>query len=120
MTDLLVVKAKLKDVCGSCNVAGDLAESLDKKARELMKDAVARAKDNGRRTVMAKDVACNFVAKKADTMLVVRAKLKDVAEGCNVAGDLADALNNALNKCLLKAVERAKENKRNTAMAKDI
>jgi len=120
MTDLLVVKAKLKDVCGSCNVAGDLAEALDKKARELMKDAVARAKDNGRRTVMAKDVACNFVAKKADIMLVVRAKLKDVAEGCNVAGDLAEALNNALNKCLLKAVERAKENKRNTAMGKDV
>ena len=120
MTDLLVVKAKLKDVCGSCNVAGDLAESLDKKARELMKDAVARAKDNGRRTVMAKDVSCNFVAKKADVMLVVRAKLKDVAEGCNVAGDLAEGLSAKVEQLIKEACKRAEANGRKTVQSRDL
>lgn len=120
MADLLVVKAKLKDVATGCNVAGDLAESLDKKARELMKDAAARAKDNGRRTVMAKDIPGSFVCGKSEAMLVVRAKVKDAADGCNVAGDLAEALNNVLNGLVKNAVERAKGNKRSTVMGKDL
>ena len=120
MADLLVVKAKLKECAGGCNVAGDLAESLDKHARALMKDAAARAKDNGRRTIMAKDVPGSFVCKDAKTMLVVRAKVKDAAEGCNCAGDLAEALNNVLNDKVSSAVERAKGNKRSTVMGKDL
>ncbi len=56
MADLVVVKAKLKDVIGDYNVAGDLAEELDKIVRELLKKAATRADANGRRTVMAKDL----------------------------------------------------------------
>ncbi|PIN70177.1 DUF1931 domain-containing protein [Candidatus Woesearchaeota archaeon CG11_big_fil_rev_8_21_14_0_20_43_8] len=56
MADLLVVKAKLKDVCKECNVAGDFADALDKKVRTLVSDAVARAEGNNRKTVMAKDL----------------------------------------------------------------
>ncbi|MGE0793058.1 MAG: DUF1931 domain-containing protein [Candidatus Woesearchaeota archaeon] len=56
MADLVVVKAKLKDVIGDFNVAGDLAEELDKIVRDLLKKAAARAEANGRRTVMAKDL----------------------------------------------------------------
>ena len=53
MADLLVVKAKVKEAAPGFNVAGDLAEALDKKLRELVKDACARAEANGRKTVMA-------------------------------------------------------------------
>ena len=53
---MLIVKAKIKDVAGSYNVAGDLAEELNKKVEQLIKDAVARAEANGRKTVMAKDL----------------------------------------------------------------
>ena len=57
MSDLLVVKAKIKDaVGGKHNVAGDLAEALDKKLRVLVQDACERADGNGRKTVMAKDL----------------------------------------------------------------
>ncbi len=56
MSDLLVVKAKIKDVAKGHNVAGDFAEALDKRLRELIKDAVGRADGNGRKTVMAKDL----------------------------------------------------------------
>lgn len=121
MSDLVVVKAKIKDVAKDYNVAGDLADALDKKARDLITDAVKRAEDNGRKTVMAKDVPFCYVApSKTTEMLVVRSKVKDVAHGCNVAGDFADALNKVLNFCVGKAVERAESNSRKTVMAKDL
>ncbi len=53
---MLIVKAKIKDAAGSYNVAGDLAEALNKKVEQLIKDAVVRAESNGRKTVMAKDL----------------------------------------------------------------
>ena len=56
MADSLVVKAKIKDVAGDFNVAGDFADALSKKTEELVKAACERAKANGRRTVMAKDI----------------------------------------------------------------
>ena len=121
MSDLVVVKAKIKDVAKDCNVAGDMAEALDKKARDMITDAVKRAEDNGRKTVMAKDVPFFYTASgKSAEMLVVRSKIKDVAKDCNVAGDFADALNKVLNFCVSKAVERAEGNGRKTVMAKDL
>jgi len=56
MADSVVVKAKIKEVATGYNVAGDFADALDKKARELIKAAVKRAEGNGRKTVMAKDL----------------------------------------------------------------
>ena len=56
MADLLVVKAKLKDAVPGFNVASELAEALDAKVRELLKDAAKRAEGNGRKTIMAKDL----------------------------------------------------------------
>jgi len=52
----LVVKAKIKEVAKEFNVSADFADVLDKKAEELIKAACVRAKENGRRTVMAKDL----------------------------------------------------------------
>ncbi|MBI1969790.1 DUF1931 domain-containing protein [Candidatus Woesearchaeota archaeon] len=56
MADLLVVKAKIRDAAKGMNVAGDLAEALDKRVRQLVDDACRRAKENGRKTVQAKDL----------------------------------------------------------------
>ena len=61
MSDLLVVRAKIKDAAKrpdgkTANVSGDFAEALDKKVRQLVHDATKRASDNGRSTVMAKDL----------------------------------------------------------------
>ncbi len=53
---MIVVKAKIKELTGECNVAGDFAEALDKKVTQLVKGACERAKGNNRRTVMAKDI----------------------------------------------------------------
>jgi len=53
---MLVVKAKIKSVVPGYNVAGDLAEALDKKVEVLVKEAAARAEANGRKTIMAKDL----------------------------------------------------------------
>jgi len=53
---MIVVKSKLKELTGDCNVSGDFAEALDKKVTQLVKDACNRAKSNNRRTVMGKDL----------------------------------------------------------------
>jgi len=55
--------------------------------------------------------------------LIVRANIKQVAEQegiSSVAGDVAEALNNKVIELLKEACRRAKENKRNTLMARDI
>lgn len=56
MVDLLVVKAKVRDACGDMSVSSDFADILNEKVNELVQKAVWRAKENGRRTVMGKDL----------------------------------------------------------------
>ena len=118
MADLLVVKAKIKDVISDHNVAGDFAEALNKIAVDHVNMAAGRADGNGRKTVQAKDV---FVGgTKADPMLVVKSKVKDVVSGHNVAGDFAEALNTLLIWHVEQAAARADANGRRTVMAKDL
>ena len=56
----LIVKAKLKEYAKvddkSLNVSADLADKLNEKVVAMVKEACARAKANGRTTVMAKDL----------------------------------------------------------------
>lgn len=56
----LIVKAKIKEYSKiddkALNVAGDFADALSAKVEQLIKDACRRAKENGRSTVMAKDL----------------------------------------------------------------
>lgn len=56
MSDLLVVKAKVKEYAEGCNVAGDFAEELSKKVVQLVKEAAKRAEANGRKTIQPKDL----------------------------------------------------------------
>jgi len=52
--------------------------------------------------------------------IVVKAKIKDVAKGFNVAGDLAEALNVKVEALIKDACSRADSNGRKTVMAKDL
>lgn len=56
MPEMLIIKAKIKEACGDMSVAADFVEALNEKANEMVKKACWRAKENGRRTVMGKDV----------------------------------------------------------------
>ena len=55
--DIVIVGSKMKDAIRSngCNVAGDAIEYLNEKVHEMLKNAVARAKENGRKTVRGYD-----------------------------------------------------------------
>ena len=53
---MIIVKAKIKSVVPGYNVAGDVAEALNKKVEDIVKVAGVRAEANGRKTVMAKDL----------------------------------------------------------------
>jgi histone H3/H4 len=55
MGSFLVVKAKIKEIAQGFNVAGDVADVLEKKVTNLIKEACDRAKANGRKTLMGKD-----------------------------------------------------------------
>ncbi|MFT4249838.1 MAG: DUF1931 domain-containing protein [Candidatus Woesearchaeota archaeon] len=52
--------------------------------------------------------------------IVVKAKIKDVAAGYNIAGDFAEALDKHARKLIKDAVKRAEANNRKTVMAKDL
>lgn len=52
--------------------------------------------------------------------LVVKAKIKEVAKGSNVASDFAEALNVKVVELVKAAVIRADANGRKTVMAKDL
>ena len=56
----LIVKAKLKEYAKvgdkALNVSADLSDKLNEKVIAMVKEACARAKANGRNTVMAKDL----------------------------------------------------------------
>ena len=56
MAEMLVVKSKIKDFVKDMNVAGDFADALSKEVERLIKNAVARAKSNGRKTVQDRDL----------------------------------------------------------------
>lgn len=53
-------------------------------------------------------------------MIVVKSKVKEVASGCNVAGDFADALNKVAVDLIKAAAKRAEANGRKTVQAKDV
>ena len=58
---MLVVRTQIKDILkesglGVDNISADFMVQLDEKAKQLILDAAKRAKENGRRTVMGKDV----------------------------------------------------------------
>jgi histone H3/H4 len=52
----LIVKSKIKEVVKDLNVASDVADALSEKTAQLLKEAAARAKANGRRTLQARDL----------------------------------------------------------------
>ena len=57
----LVVRTQVKDILkesglGLDNLSGDFMDTLDEKVKQLVLDAAKRAKENGRRTIMGKDV----------------------------------------------------------------
>jgi len=57
----LVVRTQVKDILkesgvGLDNLSADFMDKLDEKVKQLILDAARRAKENGRRTIMGKDV----------------------------------------------------------------
>ncbi|MBN2368265.1 DUF1931 domain-containing protein [Candidatus Woesearchaeota archaeon] len=52
----LVTKAQVKSVVGNINVSEDFYPVLNQEVERIIKRAVQRAKENNRRTLMARDV----------------------------------------------------------------
>ena len=56
MVETLIIKAKVREACGDMSVASDLVDVLNDRVNEMVQKAIWRAKENGRRTVMGKDI----------------------------------------------------------------
>lgn len=56
MSELYIVKHKVKELSGDLSVATDFYEALNNKVKSTIKEAIKRAKANGRRTLMTKDL----------------------------------------------------------------
>ena len=58
MADLLIVSSKAKDFIKAegCQTAGDVAEALSKYVEMCLRQAIIRAKSNGRKTVRGTDL----------------------------------------------------------------
>ena len=52
----LVTKAQIKQVVGDINISEDFYPALNHEVQRIIKRALERAKANGRRTLMARDV----------------------------------------------------------------
>lgn len=52
----LIIKSKIKDAVNGLNVAAEVAEALNRKVEQVLKEATERAKANGRRTLQARDI----------------------------------------------------------------
>ena len=116
--EMIVVKSKVKEVSGNCNVAGDFADALNEVAVGIVKAAAKRADGNGRKTIQAKDAFVGTISAKS--MLVVKSKVKDEAEGHNVSGDFAESLNEMLVWTVEQACARAEANGRKTVGPRDL
>ena len=56
MSELLVVRSKIKDVAKDMNVSGDFAEALSAEVEKLIKKACERSKENKRSTIQPRDL----------------------------------------------------------------
>lgn len=56
MPEMIVIKAKVREACSDMSVSNDFVDTLNERVVEMVRKAVWRAKENNRRTVMAKDI----------------------------------------------------------------
>lgn len=56
MSEFVVVKSKIKEIEPEMNFSGDFADALNEEVIKLIKKAAERARANGRKTVMPKDL----------------------------------------------------------------
>ena len=54
--ELIISKARTKNATRKCNVSSEFYGALDKKVREIIKSAEARAVDNKRKTLKPCDI----------------------------------------------------------------
>lgn len=56
---MIVARSQIKEIAkeaGINNVSEDFIDRLEKKVKQITEEACARAKENGRKTLMGKDV----------------------------------------------------------------
>ena len=56
MAELLVVRSKIKEHAKDMNVAGDFADALSEKVKQMINEACRRAKENKRSTIQPRDL----------------------------------------------------------------
>lgn len=56
MADNLIVKSSVRNAVSNMSVSKDVYDALDRRIRELLRNASDRARSNGRKTIMVQDL----------------------------------------------------------------
>lgn len=56
MSDMVVVRSKIKEIAGEMNVASDFPEALNEEVVALIKKSCERSRANKRSTIQARDL----------------------------------------------------------------
>lgn len=52
----IIIKSKLKKIIKDLNIGADVADALNKEVERILKKAEERARANGRRTLLGRDI----------------------------------------------------------------
>ncbi|MDX9724661.1 MAG: hypothetical protein RBU37_28185 [Myxococcota bacterium] len=124
--EILVVASRYQGYLGErlgaeCRVERSLLHRLSEALRELCDDGIVKARADGRKTLMARDLPKPAPA-PASEMLIVVTKVKEYvrsAAGMNTSGDVAELLSAHLRSWTHEAARRALREEREQVQVSD-
>lgn len=122
MAESVITISKVRDVISAAGMRTDsaLPDELNQRVLTLISGAIQRARDNGRSTVRADDLAGQRAFDPVGVTLAGRVQAVIRAAGVRVGGNLVDALNGHVHAILTEGIEKARANGRSTVRPHDL
>jgi histone H3/H4 len=123
MADQLVTVSQIKQVIGGADMRtdGELPNQLNDTVLEMLNGAIARAQENGRKTVRPEDLA-GWETEEEPAGLTVASRVRGVVQSAELRVDSSfpDAVNSHVQSLLEEAIQRAQANGRSTVRPHDL
>ncbi len=124
--EILVVASKVKKLVkekGDMATSAAVYEELTRHIEKICLGGIEKAKQDGRKTLMDRDIECNCPATTEEEILVVASKAKKYIKeqgDINTSGAVVGVLSACVKEVCLKGIEHAKADGRKTLMDRDI
>ena len=122
MAEQLVTVSRVKNVISRADLRtdGSLPDVLNERVLDLLNGAMARARENGRKTVRPEDLAGRGAYNPESVTVASRVRGVIGAADLRVDGSLPDAVDGHVQAMVEEAVSRAKANGRKTVKPYDL